>query len=162
MQFIFEKIVPVQRKILFQFHSCPERLEVLHDGWSRTRLLKHEKRVRVGGETWVEQTIAGVLPVILGFRHIMFEPPSRFGEELIHGPFSKFHHIHEFEERKSETMVRDLVDVEWPWQYGGAVAMRLCVERGIRKMFEARGEAMMRLAQEGVVELMVARDQTPN
>jgi ligand-binding SRPBCC domain-containing protein len=95
----FEQTIPLPRRTVFGFFQNPACLAVLHEGWSRFRLLKHETQICVGCETWVEVTIAGFVPVVLGFRHTLFEPPLRFAEELIHGPFSKFHHVHEFEEQ---------------------------------------------------------------
>jgi ligand-binding SRPBCC domain-containing protein len=159
MHLVFETIVPVQREIVFRFHECSSCLAVLHHGWSNTRLLKHEARVRVGGEVWAEQMVAGFLPVIVGFRHFLFEPSLRFGEDLFHGPFSRFRHIHEFEDRGSETMVRDVLNVEWPWQYGGQAALHALVVPGIRKMFRTRGEVMLRLAQNGVIAELAARNK---
>jgi ligand-binding SRPBCC domain-containing protein len=120
-------------------------------------VLRHEGRLRVGGETWVEQTIAGFVPVVLGFRHTVLEAPLRFGEELIHGPFSSFQHLHEFEENSGKTLVRDLLDVEWPWQFGGNLALKRMVRPSIRRMFQGRAEAMERLAQDGTMERCAAQ-----
>src|SRR5689334_18630179 len=96
MYLCFEHIVPVSRDSVFRFFQNPARLELLHAGWSKVRLLHHENQVRIGAETWVEVTVAGFIPMVLGFRHTLFEPPVRFGEEAIHSPFSRFTHIHEF------------------------------------------------------------------
>jgi ligand-binding SRPBCC domain-containing protein len=156
VRFVFEKHVPVRRQLLFRFHECPAHLAVLHAGWSKVRLLQHEERLRVGGETWLEQTVAGLLPVILGFRHTLLEPPFRFAEELIHGPFARFSHVHEFVEQGPSTLVRDIVEFEWPWWFGGRLASHLCIERGIRAMFSKRGDAMVRLAENGQIKSLAA------
>ena len=149
MRFCFEHVVPVAPEKVFGFFENPERLEVLHAGWSRVRLLHHETRVRVGAETWIEATIAGCVPMVLGFRHMLFEPPVRFGEEAIHGAFSRFIHIHEFSARDGNTVVRDVLEVCLPLHYGGEVAMRHVVAPILRRMFKNRAEALLRLAENG-------------
>jgi len=152
MHFCFEHIAPAPRERVFEFFENPGRLELLHAGWSRIRLLHHEPLVRVAAETWVEVTIAGFIPMVLGFRHNLFEPPVRFREKAIHGPFSKFVHIHEFIARdESTTLVRDVLEVCLPWHYGGETGTRHGVAPAIRRMFHNRAEALIRLANNGTL-----------
>ena len=162
MQFRFEHRVRLPRERLFSFFANPEGLEVLHAGWSRIGLLAHENQVRVGAETWVEITLAGCLPMVLGFRHILFEAPFRFGEQAIHGPFSKFVHLHEFEPLAGGTLVRDLLEVSLPWHYGGEGAVRHVLARHITKMFQHRAQALDRLARDGTITQRTARLELPN
>jgi ligand-binding SRPBCC domain-containing protein len=122
-------------------------------------MLQHETQIRVGGETWIEETVAGFVPVVLGFRHIVFEKPVRFGEELIHGPFSRFVHLHEFEDQNGLTRVRDRLEVEWPWQYGGSWVMERIIAGKIRRMFRCREAAMGRLAHDGTILRSVERQR---
>ena len=151
MNFCFEQAVPLAPERVFAFFENPERLELLHAGWSKIRLLHHENRVRIGGETWIELTVAGFVPMVLGFRHILFEQGSRFGEVAIHGPFSRFIHIHEFEGRGGSTLVRDLLEVCWPRHYVGEAVMRRVVVPAIRRMFQNRAEALTRFADDGTI-----------
>lgn len=76
MRFCFEHLVPASRDSVFRFFQNPARLDLLHAGWSKVRLLHHENQVRVGAETWVEVTVAGLIPIVLGFRHTLFEFPA--------------------------------------------------------------------------------------
>jgi len=151
MRFCFEQIVPVARERVFGFFEQPQCLELLHASWSKIRLLHHETQVRVGAETWVEVTVAGFIPIVMGFRHTLFEAPIRFGEEVIHGPFSTFTHLHEFVARGGNTEVRDILDLRLPWHYGGEAAMRHSVASAIRRMFQGRAEALIRLANDGIL-----------
>jgi ligand-binding SRPBCC domain-containing protein len=155
MRFHFEHNVPLPMERLFSFFENPERIELLHAGWSKLRLLHCENRVRVGAETWVELMIAGCIPMVLGFRHCLFEPPFRFGEQAIHGPFSKFLHIHEFAAQNRGTVVRDLLEVSLPWHYGPETIMRRLVAPGITRMFHSRAVALKRLVDAGTVERCV-------
>jgi ligand-binding SRPBCC domain-containing protein len=133
MHFCFEQSVGLEREGIFAFFENPGRIALLHEGWSKVRLLKHEAKVRVGAELWVEVTLAGFIPMVLGFRHYLFEPPVRFGEKAIHGPFSRFVHIHEFVIKEGETVVRDLLEVRLPWHYGGAMSTKHIVGPGLTR-----------------------------
>jgi ligand-binding SRPBCC domain-containing protein len=151
MRFCFEHTVPLPRETVFAFFENPERLELLDAGWSRVRLLRHEKQVRVGAQTWIEVMLAGFVPMVLGIRHTIFEPPFRFGEESFHGLFSKFVHIHEFHDCGRGTVVRDLLDIQLPPHYGGQTTMRLVVSPLVIRMFQFRARALTRLASAGIV-----------
>jgi ligand-binding SRPBCC domain-containing protein len=142
MNFCFETLLPVSRDNVFRFFQNPTRLELLHPGWPRVRLLHYENQVRIGGETWVEVTVARCIPTVLGFRHTLLEPPARFGEVAIHGPFSRFTHIHEFIARDGITVVRDLLEVCWPWHFGGKAVEGYSVAPALRRMFKERAEVL--------------------
>ena len=151
MHFCFEHTVPLAREKVFAFFENPKRLEMLHAGWSKMWLLRYETKVRVGAETWVEVTLPGFVPMVLGFRHFLFEPPFRFGEEAIHGPFSRFVHIHEFGLHHENTLVRDLLEVCLPRHYGAETAMKCCVAPAIKRMFYHRAEALTLLGSDGTI-----------
>jgi len=156
MRFYFQSAVSLSRETVFAFFENPARLELLHAGWSRIRLLRHGGRVEVGAETWVEVTIARIVPVVLGFRHTVFEPPIRFAEQTIHGPFSRFSHIHEFEAVDGKTIVRDLLEICLSRHYGGETAMRRILAPQITRIFEHRADALNRLVADGTVNRCIA------
>jgi ligand-binding SRPBCC domain-containing protein len=149
MHFRFEQFVPLPAANLFAFHENPQNLLHLYHGWAATRLIDHDAAVRPGCRTWIEVTAGRILPVALGFEHTTYEPPIRFGERLIHGPFRRFDHVHEFEPRDGGTVVRDLIEVELPWCYGGEPAMRILIAPLVRSTFARRQASLLRLAQSG-------------
>jgi len=151
MHFRFEHLVLVPRERMFAFFQNPARLELLHAGWSHLRVLHHEPRVRVGAETWVEVTVGWVVPLVLGFRHLCFAPPVSFSEAAIHGPFERFIHLHEFDDRDGKTIVRDLLEISLPWRYGGDLALRRIVAPAIHHMLHHRAAALSRLVGDGTV-----------
>jgi len=151
LHFCFEHLVSAPRNSVFRFFQNPTRLELLHSGWPKIRLLHHESRVGLGAEIWVEVRLVGFIPLVLGFRHTLFEPSIRFGEEAIHGPFSRFIHIHEFIPQDENTLVRDLLEVSLPWHYGGEAVMRHGVAPTMRRMFHNRADNLIRLVNHGVL-----------
>src|SRR5262245_17591454 len=100
MEFHFTSFVTAPLAETFRFHEDPANLEVLHHECRSLRLLHHEGGIQVGAMTWFEITVAHVVPVVLAFRHTQYEPPLRFGEEVVHGPFAHFVHRHEFTPRR--------------------------------------------------------------
>lgn len=158
MQFLFQQVVQRNLKDLFEFHRNPENLLVLLPGRPRLRLLYCDGRVAVGRQTWLQIRLAAGVPLVLGFRHVLYEPPHRFGERLIHGPFSTFTHIHEFEATGAGTLCRDLFEVELPWCYGGEAAVRTLVAPRLRWLLALRGRNLQRTAREGLTGRMRTED----
>jgi ligand-binding SRPBCC domain-containing protein len=148
MQFQFESQVEAPLAATFAFFADPGNLAVPHRDDRSFRLLAHRGNVEPGSETWVEWRV-GPLPVVLGFRHVLCEPPRRFGESLCHGPFARFEHVHEFEPRADGSLVRDRHDIRLPWHLGGELAMRRLLARGIRATFARRSRKLAVLLGKG-------------
>jgi ligand-binding SRPBCC domain-containing protein len=123
----FEQTVKLPRPLVFAFFTNPANLRLLHYGWSKLRMIEHNHSVRSGDQTWVEMNVIGILPMVFGFLHNGYEPGSRFGETLIHGPFERFSHVHEFEDHATGALVRDRLDIRLPWYYGGKLALKFFV-----------------------------------
>ena len=159
MLFRFESRVPAPAKIIFSFHENPACLALLHGGWSHLKVLKHPPQICVGAETWIEQMVCKCVPVILGFQHHVYDPPHCFGEVLIHGPFSRFVHIHEFTEVAGETIIIDRLHLEWPWQFGGDLVMRWLIAPQVKAMFRKRSDALLRLWEEGTIQIKASEHE---
>jgi ligand-binding SRPBCC domain-containing protein len=69
----------------------------------------------------------------------------------MHGPFSKFTHVHEFIAGDGTTVVRDLLKVCWPWYYGGKALLRYGVAPAIRRMFQHRAKVLIQLTDNGTL-----------
>lgn len=151
MRFKYEQWLDVSRDVVWKFHENPEHLVLLHGEWSAFRMIRHDGCVSRGCQTWCEATAFGILPVAMGFEHDLYEPPLRFGEKMIHGPFKMFRHIHEFEEVSGGTMVRDLLEIELPWYYGGELGMKLLIRPILERTFRKRSKALLMLAESGKI-----------
>ncbi len=151
MKLRFESVISAPREEIFSFHTVPTCLAVLMRDWPGFRLLHHDGNVLQGSTTWFEQNVCRCIPVVMGFRHTVYQPPKRFGEEVIHGPFSRFTHVHEFEKQGGGTLVRDELDVTLPSIYGGETAMHHVVAPKIRRVFEYRHLRLSQLAEDGTL-----------
>lgn len=68
-----------------------------------------------------------------------WEPPFRFVDEQVRGPYSFWHHEHTFAEQDGGTRIRDLVDYGVP---GGWLINTLFVQRDLRNIFRHRIKQM--------------------
>jgi hypothetical protein len=151
MYFAFQTEVPLSRDTVYRFYQNPANLLLLHAGWSSIRVLKHAGCVHAGAETWIEITMAGFLPLVLGFRHDNFQPPHRFTDQLIHGPFKTFLHVHQFEDGGDSTRIHDLLEVTLPSWLGGEMTTKLFIAPIVNDAFRHRAAALNRLASDGTL-----------
>jgi ligand-binding SRPBCC domain-containing protein len=149
MEFHFEHIVPLPIELLFRFHEDPAHLVLLHEQQQGFQLLHHDGTVFPGSTTWIELMVGRCIPVILGFRHATYEPPRCFSEELIHGPFCRFSHCHQFQQVEKGTLLVDTLNVSLPWYFGGELSLRLLVAPAMRRVFASRSLALDRLVASG-------------
>ena len=148
MKLVYECRVDAELSGLFRFHENPANLAVLHEGMRGFRLLAHAMEPCIARFV---QTVYGVLPVVLQFQRVLFDPPNCFGEELTHGPFYRFRHEHHFEPCRNGVIVRDVLLCELPWWFGGEFAVRTVVAPQMDSVFAFRHTALRRLITEGVI-----------
>ncbi len=86
------------------------------------------------------------IPVRWKTRISTWDPPHRFVDEQISGPYALWHHTHTFEaDGDDATVVRDRVRYRIGFGPIGALALRLFVRRDVERIFDYRREAMLRL-----------------
>ena len=81
------------------------------------------------------------LPIRWRTRITAWEPPFRFVDEQLRGPYRLWHHEHTFEDAPGGTFVNDRVRYRPPF---GRLANWLVVERDVRAIFRYRSEALLR------------------
>lgn len=64
-----------------------------------------------------------------------WQPPFRFVDQQIHGPYRSWRHLHTFEPQDEGTLVRDVVDYAVP---GGRLIHALFVRHDLRRIFKYR------------------------
>jgi hypothetical protein len=77
-----------------------------------------------------------------------WEPPSRFVDRQLKGPYKLWLHTHTFEARDGGTVVGDVVRYALPLGPIGEVVNRLVVRRDLEDIFDYRYEAISRLLAE--------------
>lgn len=70
------------------------------------------------------------------------DPPHRFCDRQIKGPFADFHHEHVFEAHSHGTLMRDSITLRSPFGPIGAVVDRLFMREYMRRVIDERGAAL--------------------
>lgn len=85
------------------------------------------------------------VPVRWRTRIEAWEPPRRFVDAQVKGPYSLWEHTHTFEEDGPEaTIIGDRVRYSIPFGPLGEIANRLLVRRDVERIFDYRREAVAR------------------
>jgi ligand-binding SRPBCC domain-containing protein len=76
-----------------------------------------------------------------------WDPPHRFVDEQLRGPYALWHHTHTFEaiEDGAATLMRDVVRYALPFGFIGEAARRLFVARDVEAIFDYRAERIREL-----------------
>lgn len=74
-----------------------------------------------------------------------WDPPHRFVDEQLRGPYALWHHTHSFERDGDATIMRDVVRYALPLGALGELARRLFVARDLEAIFDYRADAIARL-----------------
>jgi ligand-binding SRPBCC domain-containing protein len=77
-----------------------------------------------------------------------WDPPHRFTDIQVKGPYALWHHTHTFEAVEGGTIVRDTVRYRIGFGLLGDIAHRLFVKRDLERIFDYRREAVPRLLGE--------------
>lgn len=85
------------------------------------------------------------VPVRWRTRIESWEPPERFVDVQVRGPYSLWEHTHTFEEDgPGATVIRDRVRYSIPFGPVGELADRLLVRRDLKQIFDYRRDAVAR------------------
>ena len=85
------------------------------------------------------------VPVRWRTRIAVWEPPRRFVDVQVQGPYALWEHTHEFEnDGPRATIIHDRVRYSIPFGPLGELANRLLVRRDLKQIFDYRREAVAR------------------
>jgi ligand-binding SRPBCC domain-containing protein len=73
-----------------------------------------------------------------------WDPPHRFVDVQVRGPYALWHHTHLLEPHADGTLMRDIVRYALPLGPLGDLAHGLFVGRDVRRIFDYRAEALRR------------------
>lgn len=127
---------------IFHFYADAFRLEELTPPFLRFRVVTPPPiEMRAGVEIDYRLRLHG-LPLKWRSRITAWDPPHRFVDEQIRGPYRRWVHEHRFTPRDGGTLVEDLVEYD---MLGGRLADRLLVRRDLRRIFDYRQERLARI-----------------
>jgi ligand-binding SRPBCC domain-containing protein len=129
----------------FAFYGDALNLERITPPWLGFEVTT-PRPIEMGVGTLIEYRLRlhGV-PVRWRTRIEAWEPPYRFVDVQVRGPYSLWEHTHTFEEDGPEaTVIRDRVRYSIPFGPLGDLADRLLVRRDLKRIFDYRRDAVVR------------------
>lgn len=134
--------LPRPRAEVFPFFADAGNLERLTPPWLGFRILTPPPIAMSAGARIDYRLRVHGLPLRWRTRIEVWDPPHRFVDVQLRGPYRLWHHTHTFEEGDGGTLCRDVVRYAVP---GGALVDRLFVRRDVERIFAFRGEALRSL-----------------
>ncbi|HUA75919.1 MAG TPA: SRPBCC family protein [Solirubrobacteraceae bacterium] len=133
--------VPLERA--FEFYARARNLETITPPWLGFGMLTPEPiEMREGALIDYRLRLHGV-PVRWQTRIEAWEPPLRFVDVQLRGPYALWEHTHTFEPDGEEAVViGDRVRYALPFGPLGRLAHAAFVGRDLRRIFDYRGEAV--------------------
>ncbi len=140
-----EQLVPLGIDEAFAFFADAANLEAITPPWLRFRILSAQPlAVREGALIDYRLTLHRI-GVTWRTRIERWEPPRRFVDVQLSGPFARWEHTHTFREHPGGTLIGDRVDYRMPFGVLGAAAHRLVIGRDLQRIFDYRHDALARL-----------------
>ena len=137
-----EMTLPRGIEEVFRFFSDPQNLGAITPPWL------HFEVVACSTASITEGTVIDyrlrVRGLPLRWRSVIrgWQPPSRFTDEQVVGPYRRWIHEHSFADQGGATRVRDRVRYAVP---GGALVDRLLVRPDLERIFDFRAERLAAL-----------------
>jgi ligand-binding SRPBCC domain-containing protein len=130
---------------VFAFFSDALNLERITPPWLRFEVLTPGPlRLREGTLLEYRLRLHGV-PVRWLTRIETWDPPHRFVDAQVRGPYRLWHHTHAFEPDGDGTLMRDTVRYALPFGALGALAHAAFVRRDLGRIFDFRQATVARL-----------------
>jgi ligand-binding SRPBCC domain-containing protein len=124
---------------VFPFFSDPRNLEAITPPWLHFRIVRATTTtVMLGTEIDYRLRIRG-FPLRWRSRISVWQPPLRFVDEQVVGPYRLWRHLHSFEPDGQATIARDWVEYAMP---GGPLVHRLLVRPDLEQIFAHRAQAL--------------------
>lgn len=136
------QFLPYRREEVFEFFSDAFNLQTLTPAWLHfTVLTPPPIQIMRGTLIDYKLRLRGI-PLRWQSRISVWEPPFRFVDEQVRGPYRLWHHEHVFEEVSGGTLCHDYVDYA---VYGGRLINSLLVRPDLMKIFSIRQQKLREL-----------------
>jgi ligand-binding SRPBCC domain-containing protein len=134
--------LPQPREELFAFFSDAANLELLTPGWVHFQIITPGSiAIRAGTVIDYRLRIRG-FPVRWQTKITVWDPPHRFVDVQVRGPYRRWIHEHIFERREAGTLMRDHVRYAVPFDL---LSHRWFVRPEVERIFAYREERMRAL-----------------
>jgi ligand-binding SRPBCC domain-containing protein len=134
--------LPQPREKVFGFFCNPQNLDRLTPPWLNFEVLTAPTAFITRGTLLDYRLRLRRIPIRWQSEITAWEPPSRFVDRQVKGPYSLWIHEHLFEESEGGTLVKDNVQYAVP---GGKLVQRLLVAPDLERIFTYRHRVLEEL-----------------
>jgi ligand-binding SRPBCC domain-containing protein len=133
--------LPLERT--FALFADAGNLEAITPPWLRFRIVT-PRPIELGPGALIDYRLRlHAIPIRWRTRIEVWEPPHRFVDAQVSGPYALWHHTHEFEaDGPQATVITDRVRYRIGWGPLGALAQRAVVRRDLERIFDYRRGAI--------------------
>lgn len=138
--YILKRTQLIQRPLaeVFPFFASPENLARITPPWLHF-VIRSPSPVEMKAGALIEYTIRWFgMPVRWKTEINDYEPPFRFVDRQIRGPYTLWHHTHVFSELNGMTEMTDLVQYRLPLGPVGRMLHTFLIRRQLQEIFEYR------------------------
>jgi ligand-binding SRPBCC domain-containing protein len=147
-----EQWIPRPLDEVFPFFSDARNLEELTPPWLGFRILTTGP-ILIAAGTRIRYRLAWHgLPVTWTTQIRRWDPPFRFIDVQLSGPYQLWHHTHRFEAHTGGTRMTDVVRYRLPFGMIGRAVHTLKVRRDVERIFDYRFERIGELFAAAAVE----------
>jgi ligand-binding SRPBCC domain-containing protein len=137
--------VPLGVADAFAFYGSADNLERITPPWLRFEIRDPRPRQLSAGARLEYSLVLHRFPVRWTTEIRIWEPPHRFVDFQVRGPYRLWEHTHTFEPADGGTLITDRVDYAIPYGPLGALAHLAFVRRDLRRIFDYRRDAVAAL-----------------
>lgn len=133
-----ERQIPRRIEEVFRFFSDARNLEAITPPWLGFRTLTPGPiQIAAGTRIRYRLSLHGV-PVTWTTGIRRWDPPRRFIDVQLSGPYRLWHHTHRFEPHDGGTLMSDVVRYRLPFGPLGRMVNALLVRRDVERIFDYR------------------------
>jgi ligand-binding SRPBCC domain-containing protein len=138
-QLLASQVLPREREQVFDFFSQARQLQSITPPWLHFEVLTPEPlEIRTGTLIDYRLRLHGI-PLRWRSRISVWEPPFRFVDEQLRGPYRRWYHEHRFEPVEGGTLCQDVVDYA---VLGGRLIDRWLVQPDLLRIFTFRQQTL--------------------
>ena len=132
-----EQFLPVPIDSVFEFFSRPENLQSITPPWLDFRIVESPRDVQVG--SLIRYSLRWrLIPVHWLTEITAWDPPHRFVDKQISGPYTLWEHEHKFIAEKGGTRIYDTVRYSLPFAALGRFSHFVWIAADLKKIFDFR------------------------